>query len=157
MGEVGRYGFEALLLGPGRFDTNCSVWLEFPAIGVPDVKIAPLPLLHELRHASPMSGAEFVLGRCRAELDSIQAVLRSTHPTEAEDEIASHAPWLSAGSAMKVGLRMVFCDEDIDEEVVGFDFPDGSQIAVTVDKIYLCPVTFGPDRTRSVWGKFGHA
>jgi hypothetical protein len=92
------------------------------------------------------------------ELKAIQDLLVEAHPTEIEDDIKAHAPWLSAGGGMKVGSRLSLYGVEVTEEAVVFDYPDQSQMAVTALSIHIPPVTFSPeDGHRRLWGQFGRA
>ena len=155
--KTGTYGFEAVLLD-GRKDTDTSVWLTFSELCVPAINVVAEPSRTRHDLAMPLSGAEFVSGRCRDELEAIQTLLQECHPAEIEDDIKEHAPWLKAGGGMKVGSGFTLCGDDIAEEAVVFDYPDSSQMAVTADSIHLVPVTFTPESSRRVlWGQFGRA
>ena len=156
--RTGTYGFETMLLGPGRRDTDKTVWLTFGELGVPSINIAPGLDRDDLDLAMPLSGAEFVRGRCHKELKAIQALLLEDHPTEIEEDIKAHAPWLSAGGGMAVGSRLSLYGDDVEEEAVVFDYPDRSQMAVTALSIHLAPVTFSPEGShRVLWTQFGRA
>jgi hypothetical protein len=156
--KTGTYGFEAVLLESGRRDTNTFMWLTFSEFGVPAINVIPEPSRTSHDLAMPLSGAEFVRGRCTDELQAIQALLQECHPAEIEDDIKDHAPWLKAGGGMKVGSGFSLYGDDIAEEAVVFDYPDRSQMAVTALSIHLAPVTFTPESTQRVlWGQFGRA
>ena len=158
LGKSGTFGFETILLNASRRATEQSVWLTFSEFCVPsiDVTLAPERSRHDL--AMPMSGAEFVRGRCPGELKAIQDLLRESHPSEIEDDIKEHAPWLNVGGAMITGSQISINGEDIAEEAVVFDYPDQSQMAVTAQSIYLSPVTFARDDSRRMhWGQYGRA
>ena len=156
--RTGAYGFEALVLGPDRMNTGKAVWLTFGELCEPAITVALTVDREELEFATPLSGAEFVRGRCGAELKAIQALLVDAHPAVIEDDIKAQAPWLSAGGSMHVGSEFCLFGEDIPEEAVVFDYPDQSQMAVTARAIHLAPVTFSPETThRVLWGQFGNA
>lgn len=156
--KTGTYGFEAILLGPGRSDTDKTVWLTFGELGLHSINVTPALDENGRDHAMPLSGAEFVHGRCYNELKAIQDLLVEAHPTEIEDDIKAHAPWLSAGGGMKVGSRLSLYGEEVPQEAVVFDYPDQSQMAVTALSIHIPPVTFSPeDGHRKLWGQFGRA
>lgn len=154
---TGTYGFEAVLLD-GRKDTDVSVWLTFSELYVPSLTVVAETSRSRHELAMPLSGAEFVSGRCRDELVAIQTLLQECHPGEIEEDIKEHAPWLKAGGGMQVGSGFSLGGDDIAEEAVIFDYPDRSQMAVTADAIHLAPVTFTPDTSQRVlWGQFGRA
>jgi hypothetical protein len=149
----GTYGFETIVLGPL---TERSVWLTFGQLGIPAIKVTPSLNPNEVRFAMPMSGAEFVRGRCCAELAAIQALLVDHHPAEIEDDIRTRASWLSAGGGMKVGSQLSLFGREVAEEAVVFEFPDQSQLAVTARSIHVAPMTFVPQKNRRIlWGMFG--
>lgn len=155
--KTGIYGFETILLS-GRSDTDKTVWLTFGELGENSINVTPALDENGRDHAMPLSGAEFVHGRCYNELKAIQGLLVKSHPTEIEEDIKAHAPWLNAGGGMKVGSRLSLYGEEVREAAVVFDYLDQSQMAVTALSIYIPPVTFSPeDGQRRLWGQFGHA
>ena len=154
----GTYGFEAILLAPGRRDTEKSVWLTFTKFEEPVVDVTAALNRDEVELAMPLSGAEFVRGRCQTELKAIQALLVDAHPTVIEDDIRAHAPWLTAGGEMRVGSRLSLFGEDVPEEAVVFNYLDHSQMAVTARSIHVPPITYGPNGSERIhWGYFGRA
>ena len=158
VGKSGRYGFETIILAPGRTNTNKSVWLTFAVFGMPLVEVTAMVDRTQVDHAMPLSGAEFVQGRCPLELKAIQELLVKDHPAVVEDEIRAHARWLNSGGAMKVGSRINLHGEDVDEEAVVFIYPDQSQMAVTASSIHVPPLTFSREQTKRIlWSDFGHA
>ncbi len=156
--KVGTYGFETIVLAPGSRDTKRSVWLTFAKFGEPSIDVSPALNQEDIELATPLSGAEFVRGRCEAELRAIQALLVDAHPAVIEDDIRAQALWLNVGGGMRTGSQLSVCGEDVTEEAVVFDYPDQSQMAVTARAIYVPPITYAPTKMERIhWAQYGHA